>query len=297
MKQSQTRGLGRGLSALIADSSSNSSQQGGAGVLDLPISSMIAGKYQPRHFFDETSLAELAKSIKANGVIQPIVVRRSEGGYEIIAGERRWRACKLAGITTAPAIIMNIDDSHALEISIVENIQREDLKVTEQAQSYKRLIDEFGYTQDALAEKLGISRSHVANLIRLLSLSEEILHYLDVGDISMGHARAVANLDSSTARAVIDQVRKHHLNVRDTEAMVRKYTAEPKLKAAEQGSEEQDKEIDIVMLEKFLRDSLGMQVDIKLKGAAGALSIKFGTLKDLDIIVSRLSRSKLESST
>ncbi len=224
MNESNNQKLGRGLSALIGESKikNNSLPQGNnQKVVELiDVEKIVAGIYQPRVNFDENELQELAESIKANGLIQPIILRKSEDNkYEIIAGERRFRATKIAGIKQIPAIIKKINNHEALEMAIIENIQRSDLSLIEEASGYQKLISEFSYSQEQIAQQVGKSRSHIANLLRLLSLPQSVRDLLDKKLISMGHARAIIN--STNPEFLSQKILSESLTVRDTENLVR----------------------------------------------------------------------------
>lgn len=315
-----SKGLGKGLSALMGEDygqsntksvtiSANSTARDGLN--ELPIDTIHSGQFQPRTYFDEEYLHELADSIEKNGVMQPIIVRPSrkkDGHFEIIAGERRWRASKLAKMGTIPAIIRDIDDQLALELALVENIQRQDLTILEEARGYQRLIKEFEYTQDELAHTVGKSRSHITNMLRLLNLPERIKDYLDAGELSMGHARALLNSDKAEEYA--DLIVKKGLSVRQTEMLARDGTLDtPKLTASSQGGQGRpkqpasssgagrqqnrapsgSKDPDIITLEETLSESLGLSVEINdLNGGAGEVFIRYGDLSQLDDIIRRL---------
>lgn len=319
MSATKQKGLGRGLSALMGedDAHSISSAISGAAATnaapaanprngnynELPISALRSGKYQPRHNFRLEQLQELADSIAHNGIMQPILVRPidNEGNYEIIAGERRWRAAKLADLKTVPVIIRELSDKLALELAIVENIQRADLSPVEEAAGYQRLIDEFDYTQEELAETVGKSRSHIANLLRLLNLPEEIKEMLDKGDLTMGHARAL--LGSQDALHLAEEVVRKGLNVRQTEALARRDPSKPlgrprkdafAAPRASMGGGNYDhgpKDPDIIALEDTLSENLGLKVSIEGQGNNGVLSVHYTTLTQLDDILRRLGGS------
>lgn len=235
----QERKLGRGLSALLGESKSSGRsimsvkiQEDEANLISqISVSKIIAGVYQPRKNFRQEELKELADSIKENGLIQPIIVRKGDGSghYEIIAGERRFRAVKILGLATIPAIIKKINNHEALELAIIENVQRTDLSIIEEATGYKQLMGDFSYTQDQVSKKTGKSRSHIANLLRLLQLPESVKSMLDKKSLSMGHAKAIANSNNpeNLARKIIED----SLTVRDVEDMVRSEKIE-KLKAS-----------------------------------------------------------------
>ncbi len=213
--------LGRGLSALLGESKEAAASHGkGNSVESIPVSKIIAGIYQPRKSFSQEELSELSNSIKENGLIQPILLRKGdEDSYEIIAGERRFRASKLAGLTSIPAIVKKINNHEALELALIENIQRSDLSSIEEAEGYKQLIDDFSYSQDQVAKKVGKSRSHIANLLRLLTLPKKVRDLLDKKLISMGHARAVIN--STQPEKLAQKIVDDSLTVRDAENLVR----------------------------------------------------------------------------
>ena len=215
--------LGRGLSALLGESKVKSplfSPENQDAVEKISLKKIRAGVYQPRQNFEETELQDLADSIKEHGVIQPIILRKTEDDfYEIIAGERRFRASKIANLTEIPAIVRKFSDNDALEIAIIENVQRSDLSPTEEARGYQRLMKEFSYTQEIVAKKVGKSRAHIANLLRLLTLPEKVREYLDSKQISMGHARAIIN--SINPEELAKKIIAKGLNVRDAEEIVR----------------------------------------------------------------------------
>ncbi len=262
------RGLGRGLSSLIGDSvptKKNSS---------LSISSIIRNKYQPRKFFDKESLEELTSSIKERGIIQPIVVRKSkdqDNKYEIIAGERRWLAAQNAGLHEAPVVIIEADDLKSLEFAIVENVQRSDLNPIEEAQGYKRLIDEFSYDQDKVAKFIGKSRTHITNCIRLLNLPNEIISFIEEGKISQGHAKVLIGLDNAIfiAKKIIEK----KLSVRQTESLVKALKSKSKFKSI-------IKDPNLKDLEENLQNKTGIKTFIKnKKNNSGFLTFEY---KDLD---------------
>lgn len=293
MSNAPKKGLGKGLSALMSEdysaTMSEEPPQGGA----LKISQIVSGRYQPRHKFSEQYLQELADSIRKNGIMQPILVRRTESGqYEIIAGERRWRAAGMAGLTDVPVIIKDIDDKQALELALIENIQRQDLTPLEEASGYQRLMDEFSYTQEELAGTVGKSRSHVANLLRLLSLPEKIKAYLDDDKLSMGHARALLN--AKDAELLADEVVRRGLNVRQTEHLCRsglpsgKEAGVPTSRSSNRPSTARDKDPDILALEETLSENLGLKVSINDEGQQGQIIISYESLSQLDDILRRL---------
>jgi len=294
------RGLGKGLSALISENyvhpmPGKPSDTAAGGVYTLPVGKLHPGKFQPRSQFDQTSLAELAESIRKNGIMQPLIVRPSqtqEGKYEIIAGERRGRAAHMAGLEQVPVIIRDISDKQALELALVENIQRQDLSPLEEAGGYQRLMEEFEYTQEELAATIGKSRSHIANLLRLLSLPEEIRDMLDKGELTAGHARALIGVPGAIELAR-DIVRRG-LNVRQTERYSRQAQGIEK-KSVSRGRSGggaypagEQRDADILALEETLSDNLGLKVAIHDRGSSGEIVISYTTLNQLDDILRRL---------
>ena len=282
MTPPKMKGLGRGLDALLAgnsDSTDNKSRQD-----TLPVGQLQPGKYQPRTRMDPGSLEELAASIKAQGLIQPISVRPvGNSRYEIIAGERRWRASQIAGLTEVPVLIREIPDENALAMSLIENIQREDLNPLEEAAGIQRLLDEFGMTHQQAAEALGRSRSATSNLLRLLQLAKPVQDMLMAGDLEMGHARALLALPKSEQGSVAAQVVDKGYSVRDTERAVSQTLNPPAGKHAKKADR------DLERLEEELSDSLGATVKIVAnRKGAGALTIRFGSLDQLDGILQRL---------
>ena len=284
------RGLGKGLDALLG-------QPGSAGLAGfddtrdelraIPVDLLQRSPYQPRQDFPQDSLQELADSIRAQGVVQPIVVRPVSSGtaYEIIAGERRWRAAQLAGLHEVPAVIRRMDDQSALCMALIENIQREDLNPLEQARALSRLMAEFDMTHDAIADAIGRSRSAVTNLLRLLDLSERVRKLLEQGALEMGHARAMLTLPADSQLEVALKVAQQGLSVRATEALVRR------LQSKSRGSRQADRkhDPDIVRLETDLSERLGAGVSIKhSKSGKGMLQISYNSLNELDGILSRI---------
>ncbi|MDG1285981.1 MAG: ParB/RepB/Spo0J family partition protein [Rickettsiales bacterium] len=296
---SQTK-LGKGLSALMDEEYSDApeSKEKLNKLNNLDVHKIRSGKYQPRKSFEEGELGELAASIAQNGVMQPIVVRpvEAEGdvAYEIIAGERRWRASKRIGLDSVPAIIRVMTDQQALELALVENIQREDLSGLEEAAGYQQLIEEFNYTQEQLAGAVGKSRSHIANLLRLLSLPDEIKVMLEAGNLSIGHARALMTAENAVELA--KQVVAKNLNVRQTEKLAKGETSEAsKLKAKSSPSsavmsrQAIEKNEDILALEETLAESLGLKVQINdFGGQQGEIVTNYESLEELDMILRRL---------
>jgi ParB family chromosome partitioning protein len=296
-------GLGRGLNALFGDVAAEApvlATPGGAAkvapaasgdaVQHVPIGSIRPLPGQPRRHFDENAIAELADSIGLRGLLQPIIVRRSPDseGYQLVAGERRWRAAQRAGLHQIPALIRDLDDAATYEIALVENIQRQDLNAIEEAGAYRRLIDDFGHNQEALAKLVGKSRSHVANLMRLLDLSAPVQALVGDGSLAMGHARAL--IGAADAEAIARRVVKDGLSVRAVEALVRegKDGGAPRKAAPEPNPSGRDP--DIVAVERHLSELLGIGVAIQYAGGGkGALTLKFASLDQLDMICQRLS--------
>lgn len=283
MTPPKLKGLGRGLDALLAG---NTGESGNSGELrTLEVGLLQPGKYQPRTRMDPGSLEELAESIKSQGIMQPIIVRSVGGGrFEIIAGERRWRAAQLAGLSEVPTLVRDIPDDAALAMSLIENIQREDLNPLEEAAGVQRLIDEFGMTHEQAANAIGRSRSATTNLLRLLQLAEPVQEQLVTGDLDMGHARALLSLPKADQIAFANRVVAQGLTVRDTEKMVaRGGLAEQGAKAKAEPSR------DLARLEEELSDIVGAPVVITANArGAGKLVIRFNDLDQLDGLIARL---------
>lgn len=288
-------GLGRGLSALLGEIGEAPVSTDGTPAAPLPaglkmvaVSNMRPLPNQPRKNFDEAALDELAESIRARGMLQPIVVRDMDGHYEIVAGERRWRAAQRAHLHQVPVIVKEFDDRTALEIAIIENIQREQLNAWEEGEGYRRLVDDHGYTQEQLSKIVGKSRSHVANLIRLRNLPLSVLGWLSSGDLTMGHARALLGAEDpvSLARRIIDK----GLTVRDTERLAKKGPSVPRPRGAKALP---DADADIMALERQLSDLIGVKVSISHAGKNGSLTLAYSSLEQLDMICQRLSGEKI----
>jgi len=277
------RQLGRGLAALFGDAdgvaSADRAQQ-----RFVPIEWIRPGTLQPRRRFAEAELEALAQSIREKGILQPLLVRSltaMETDFELIAGERRWRAAQRVGLHQVPIIIRQISDSEALEIALIENLQREDLSPLEEAEAYRRLIDEFGRTQAGLAEALGKSRSHVANTVRLLALPEPVRHRVDEGELSAGHARAL--LAAADPVALAEEIVRRGLNVRATERLVQRRAETP-------ASKRRPRDADTVALERELAAVLGLRVTLEAKKRGGALTLHYASLDQLDRVL-RLLRA------
>ena len=283
-------GLGRGLSSLLGEVAQEASVSGDtrSNVQMLPVASLEPHPGQPRRHFDDESLTELANSIQARGLIQPIVVRPHGGRYQIVAGERRWRAAQKAQLHDVPVIVREFDDAETLEVAIVENIQRQDLNAIEEAEAYKRLIEDYGHTQEELGRLVHKSRSHVANLLRLLDLPEKVRALVATGDLSMGHARALVT--AADPAALADEVVKRGLSVRETEKLAK--DARPR-KAGEPPIEYKGASADIAALERQLGDMLGLKVRISHAPGGGSVTLSYSTLDQLDMICQRLSGEKI----
>ena len=280
------KGLGRGLDALLAGSDARAEDE----LRNLPVDRLRPGKYQPRTQMDQDSLAELAASIKAQVVMQPILVRavdKTPGAerYEIVAGERRWRAAQLAGLAEVPVLVRGIPDEQALAMALIENIQRENLNPLEEAHGLQRLIDEFGLTHQQAADAVGRSRPAATNLLRLLQLKAPVQDLLMAGKIDMGHARALLPLGAANQVAVAQRIVLKGLSVRETERLVQHLLSPPKKEA------EKAVDRDVLRLQEELSDDLGAAVAIRTsKKGAGKVTIEFGSLDQLDGLIARLRR-------
>ena len=284
-------GLGRGLNALLGEMaretpvSADGAAQPSSGVRMLPVSSLSPHPDPPRRHFDEAMLDELAASIASRGLIQPIVVRPHGHDFQIVAGERRWRAAQRARLHEVPVVVRDFDDAETLEIALIENIQREDLNAIEEAQAYQRLAGEYGHTQEVLAKIVHKSRSHVANLLRLLELPAQVQSQVVDGSLSMGHARAL--LGSPDVESLADQVVARGLSVRETEKLAR--DAKPGRNRSGKPSEARIPDADIAALERQLADLLGLQVRVAHTETGGTLTLSYSTLDQLDMVCQRLT--------
>jgi ParB family chromosome partitioning protein len=280
------RNLGRGLSALLGDEEEDLSRlERLRAMKTVPVEHLVPGRFQPRRQINEDDLADLAQSIAEKGVLQPILVRRNESQanfFEIIAGERRWRAAQKSGLHEVPVIVKDLSDREAMEIALVENLQRQDLSPLEEAEGYRRLLEEFAHTQEDLARSVSKSRSHIANTLRLLSLPQPVKALLDEGQLTAGHARAL--LAASDPVTLAKRVVRRGLNVRQTEALVRD-EKDPSVSAAKRPA----KDADTLALERDLSTLLGLSVEIKFRGAGGSLTLHYRSLDQLDDILHRLS--------
>ena len=294
-RKGKSRGLGRGLSSLMGDinndpisSSANSENQ----TLEklVPVEKIYPNPNQPRKTFQEEKLIELANSIKTKGVVQPLIVRKKQGtkeSFEIVAGERRWRAAQRAQIHELPVIVREFTDTEVLEIAIIENVQRADLNPVEEALGYKNLMDNFNHTQEGLSKEIGKSRSHIANLLRLLNLPAEVQDFLISGKLTAGHARALVTCDNPLALA--KQIISQGLSVRDAELLAKKES----LKEAKTKNKTKEKPADTIILESDLSAALKMKVSINHEEGKekGLLSITYKTLDELDRICEKLLKS------
>lgn len=305
------RGLGRGLSALIGDvdiglsadvkaptkdkskktSTPSSEESSSQGLRNLGVEKLVPGKFQPRREFDKGALKELANSIREKGILQPILARPNPDGgakspYEIVAGERRWRAAQIAQLHDVPVIVRDMTDNEALQIGIIENVQRSDLNPIEEAEGFQRLIDEFSYTQEVLAKTLGKSRSHIANTLRLVGATNKVREYLVAGQLSAGHARAL--LGHPNADRLASDIVKQGLSVRDVEKLV----ADKKpSKGGSKSKKPAEKDTDTRALEKSIADNLGLSVAIQHDKDGGHVRVSYKTLEQLDEVVRRLMAS------
>lgn len=284
--------LGRGLSALLGEESVSSLDEM-VKIIDVEL--IEAGDNQPRKKFEYDKIKELADSIISNGVLQPILVSPAEDGkYQIIAGERRWRACKVAKITHIPVIIKDLNYKESMEIALIENIQREELSAIEESEGYEKLVREFGYTQEQLAEKLSKSRSHIANLLRLAQLPQSIKDKVNEGQLTMGHARCLVN--HAQAELIGTHIIENELNVRQTEDLVRNWSKHEYTKSPEQNKrigkkflQENSTDNDLQLLVKSLSEKFGVKITIEDYSIGGKLIFHYGSLEELDTILSRLN--------
>lgn len=278
------KGLGRGLDALLGPESPRSAgtDRAGSALEEIPVEWIRPGKYQPRKLMDEAGLQDLAASIRAQGVMQPIVLRSiGEKSFEIIAGERRWRATQLAGLDKIPAVIKDVNDEAAVAMSLIENIQREDLNPMEEALALQRLIEEFELTHQQIADAVGMSRTAVTNFLRLINLSSDVAEMLAHGELEMGHARALLSLSDDKQIKAARQVASKGLSVRQTEALVRRLLTQ---KSPSQAPRQTDS--DTLRLEQKLSGKLGQPVSIKhSKKGRGKVVISYSSLDELDGIL------------
>ena len=290
MAKTAQKGLGKGLGALLGDVSPLSPQSGEGGVTMLPIAKVESYRKQPRKYFDEASLQDLAESIRTHGILQPLTVRRlSSGYYQIIAGERRWRAARMAGLSEVPVLVVEADDRKAMELAMIENLQREDLNPIEEAEGYKILMEEYDLTQEEAAERVGKSRSAVANILRLLNLSAPVRALLSEGKLSTGHARALlplkADAQEKAARAIVEG----DLSVRQTEALVKKLLSAPKAQP------EKPKGVDYVAeAEKSLSDRLARRCHIVAGRKKDKIELEYYGLDNLNGLLDALAKLQVK---
>jgi len=274
------KGLGRGLSSLIGDSGISKSQT------KISIASIVKNKYQPRKIFNNDDLEELTNSIKQRGLIQPIIVRKSEDNsekHEIVAGERRWLAAQKAGLHEVPVVIIEADNLKSLELAIVENVQRKDLNSIEEAESYKKLIDEFGYDQEKVATFIGKSRVHITNSLRLLTLPKETISLIEDGKLSQGHAKILVGLDN--AHLIAKKIVEKKLSVRQAENLVKIYKSPRKIKSV-------TKEANIKNLEESLNDKIGLRTYIKnKKNNSGTIYFEYKDLDQLNRLIETIKNN------
>ena len=287
MTTERAKGLGKGLSALLGEAPTSAPPAEAlsrGGPREIEIGRIRPNPHQPRTHFDETAIDELADSIAERGVLQPILLRASGDGFEIVAGERRWRAAQRAGLHAIPAIVREIDDSATAELALIENIQREDLNAVEEAEGYRQLVNRYGHTQEAVARIVHKSRSHVANLLRLLDLPEFVRQSLMRGDINMGHARAIAA--APDPEALTREVVAKGLSVRQAEARARRAKRGPSELVLDKS---RAVDPDLAALERQLGDMLGVRVQVAHKGQGGQVSLHYSSLDQLDMICQRLT--------
>jgi len=278
--------LGKGLDALLGGVDQIAAQSDGE-LRYLPVATIRPGRYQPRTNMDETALTELADSIRTHGVVQPIVVRETPAGdYELIAGERRWRAAQMAGLDVIPSVVRRVADEIALAVGLIENIQRENLNPVEEANGLRRLLDEFGLTHQQVADSVGRSRAAVSNLLRLLNLDPAVRAHLENGRLEAGHARAILSLPREQQLAAADTVIQQRLSVRQTEQLVRRYLSgkrKEKRKTA-------PKDADLRQLEEELSQQLAATVSLEQRGQGGRVIIEYNSLDELEGILERLRK-------
>jgi ParB family chromosome partitioning protein len=289
------KGLGMGLSALLGDAQRPQGNDAGienrGGVREIEVARIRPNPNQPRMHFDEAALSELAESIEERGVLQPILLRPSGDHYEIVAGERRWRAAQKARLHVIPAIVREIDEASMAELALIENIQREDLNAIEEAEGYRQLIERHGHTQDGVAKRVHKSRSHVANLLRLLDLPEFVRQSLLNGDITMGHARAVAT--APDPEALTKEIVSRGLSVRQAEDRAKQAKSAPgpgyDIARASARNAVKTVDADLAALERQLGDILGLKVQVTHKGQGGTVTLHYSSLDQLDMVCQRLS--------
>ncbi|WP_028393791.1 ParB/RepB/Spo0J family partition protein [Bacillus cihuensis] len=285
------KGLGKGINALFTNLEAGKEDA----VIEVNIKELRPNPYQPRKVFRKETLAELRQSIELHGILQPIIARKSIKGYEIVVGERRFRAAKEAGLKTVPVVVRTLDENQMMELAILENLQREDLNPIEEASAYQKLLERQGVTQEQLARRLGKSRPHVANHIRLLSLPTEIQTYISEGEISMGHGRALLSLKNKDAlQFVVDKVLKDGMNVRQLEQYIQDYNQDVPRETASK-KEPTKKDVFIKERESVLRERFGTSVTIKQSKKKGKIEIEFYSREDLERILELIQQEDLSS--
>ncbi|SDF43882.1 ParB/RepB/Spo0J family partition protein [Sporolituus thermophilus] len=281
----KARGLGRGLDALFPATPAGGDEP----VNEIAIKEITPNRFQPRRTFDPEALEELAQSIRQYGVVQPIVVRKTMNGYELVAGERRWRASQLAGLKTIPAVVRDYTDAEMTEIALIENLQRQDLNPIEEANAYRRLMDEFGLTQEEVARKIGRSRSLIANMVRLLNLAPAVQEHVSRGTLTVGQARPLLALDKEELQIeAAETIIAEDLSARDAEELVKRLSSAPRKKKQPQPEK---KEFFVAEAEDRLKLLLGTQVKIKPGKLKSKIEIEFYSMEDLDRILDILSES------
>lgn len=284
-KKNVGKGLGKGLGALLPSMDAEEAVANKKGVEEIPIGEIKPNSKQPRRVFDDEKLSELAASIKEHGVVQPIVVRKVADAYEIVAGERRWRACQLLGLKTIPAVVKEYTDEEVTEIALIENIQRENLNPVEEAHAYKQLIEKFNFTQEKVATKLGKSRPYIANILRILNLPAKVLQMVQEGTLSLGHGRTLLGLPTAQQQEeVAEKIVQLGLSVRQTEELVKKLTEKPAEEVAPQKNQPKADPV-YRQIEDRLRTVLGTKVKISPKGSKGKIEIEYYGEEDLNRIL------------
>jgi ParB family chromosome partitioning protein len=274
------KGLGKGLGALITSAETEDN-----GVRELKINEIEPNAGQPRKHFNDEKLAQLAESIKQHGVVQPLIVQRDGDTYKIVAGERRWRASRLAGLQTVPVIIRDLSNKQVMEVALIENLQREDLNPIEEAEAYEKLMDEFGMTQEEISVTVGKSRPAIANSVRLLTLQDKIKNMVISGEISSGHARAILSIENRDVQLkAVEEVVKRELNVRDTEMLVKK------LLAVKTSKKKKADNIEYLALEERFREIFGTKVKIQNNKKNGKILIEYYSVDELDRIISLVEK-------
>ncbi|MBA9028072.1 ParB/RepB/Spo0J family partition protein [Peribacillus huizhouensis] len=285
------KGLGKGINALFTNLEAGKEDA----VIEVNIKELRPNPYQPRKVFRKETLAELRQSIELHGILQPIIARKSIKGYEIVVGERRFRAAKEAGLKTVPVVVRTLDENQMMELAILENLQREDLNPIEEASAYQKLLERQGVTQEQLARRLGKSRPHVANHIRLLSLPTEVQTYISEGEISMGHGRALLSLKNKDAlQFVVNKVLKDGMNVRQLEQYIQDYNQDVPRETASK-KEPTKKDVFIKERESVLRERFGTSVTIKQSKKKGKIEIEFYSREDLERILELIQQEDLSS--